>query len=349
MIEEKKCLADFSYDELSFLKEWKFPKYRIDQLYQAIMQYKSYDEITNLPNDLMAKLKENFYDKALVIEKTFVSKDGTEKYLYKLNDGNIIEGVFMPHNYGNTLCVSTQIGCRMGCTFCASGIGGLVRNLTAGEILSQVLCVNKLKNGTIKERAITNVVLMGSGEPLDNFDNTTKFLAMASYEKGINISLRNISLSTCGIAPKIIELADMNLPVTLSISLHAPTDKKRSNLMPINNAHNIFNLIEAAKYYFAKTKRRFTFEYSLIEGENCDTESAQELAHLVKGLPCHINLINLNYVKEKGLRGSNNQMIKDFMKVLDEENISNTLRRSMGNDIEGACGQLRNSVLTEVK
>lgn len=348
MSEMKKSLADFSFDDLSFLSDWNFPKYRIDQLYQAVMQFKGYDEITNLPNILIEKLKANFVDRALEIEKTFTGAGGTEKYLFKLNDGNIIEGVFMPHNYGNTLCVSTQIGCRMGCTFCASGIGGLVRNLTAGEILSQVLCVNRLKNGTVKERAITNVVLMGSGEPLDNFENTTKFLKMASYEKGINISLRNISLSTCGIVPKIIELADMNLPVTLSISLHAPTDKKRSRLMPINDAYNIFNVVEAAKYYFAKTKRRIIFEYSLVEGENSDIESAKELANLVKGLPCHINLINLNFVKEKGLRGSNNQTIKEFMQVLDDEKIANTLRRSMGNDIEGACGQLRNSVLAEV-
>lgn len=343
----KTCLQDYSYEELSFIADWGYPKFRIDQLYNAAIQYKSYDEITNLPKDLIEKLKQNYHDKGLEIFKIYTGKDGSEKYLYRLNDGNIIEGVFMPHNYGNTLCVSTQIGCRMNCSFCASGLNGLVRNLTSGEILSQVLCVNRLKGGDKDKRAVTNVVLMGSGEPLDNFDNVVKFLKTVSYEKGINISLRNISLSTCGIVPKIIELADMNLPVVLTISLHAATDKKRSALMPINKAHNLFSIIEAAKYYFSKTKRRIIFEYSLIEEENSDQESAKELAELVKGLPCHINLIKLNYVKEKGKRGAETKQIKEFMRVLDNYKISNTLRRSMGNDIEGACGQLRNAIIEE--
>ncbi|MDD4316667.1 MAG: 23S rRNA (adenine(2503)-C(2))-methyltransferase RlmN [Clostridia bacterium] len=338
----KPCLQDFSFEELSFITEWGFPRFRVEQVYNAAIQYKSYDNISNLPKALIEKLKENFADRGLEIIKTLSSKDGTEKYLYRLNDGNIIEGVFMPHGYGDTLCVSTQVGCRMGCEFCASGLGGLVRNLTAGEILSQVLCVNALKGGTAAKRAITNIVLMGSGEPLDNFDNTVKFLRLISDERGINISLRNISLSTCGLVPRIIELADMDLPVTLTISLHAPSDKKRTALMPINKAHNLFSVIEAAKYYFEKTKRRIIFEYSFVEGENSDTDSAKQLAALVKGLPCHINLINLNFVEEKGLRGVSAAQIKEFMRILDENNVSNTLRRSMGNDIEGACGQLRN-------
>lgn len=343
----KPCLQDLSYAELSFLADWGYPKFRIDQLYNAIMQYKSYENITNLPSQLIDKLSENYYATGLEILKTYKGKDGSEKYLFKLSDGNIIEGVFMPHNYGNTLCVSTQIGCRMNCSFCASGLNGLIRNLTSGEILSQVLCVNALKGGNKEKRAITNIVLMGSGEPLDNFDNVVKFLKTVSHPKGINVSLRNISLSTCGIAPKIIELADMNLPVVLTISLHAATDKKRSALMPINKAYNIATTIEAAKYYFAKTKRRIIFEYSLIEGDNSDIESARELALLLKGLPCHVNLINLNYVKERGKKGAQTNIIKDFSKELDKHRISNTLRRSMGNDIEGACGQLRNSYITE--
>lgn len=343
----KPCLQEFNFEELSFISDWGFPKFRAEQVYAAAMQYKSYETISNLPSALTNKLRENFADRGLEIIKTLTSKDGTEKYLYRLNDGNIIEGVFMPHNYGNTLCVSTQVGCRMGCEFCASGLGGLVRNLSAGEILSQVLCVNALKGGTAKQRAITNVVLMGSGEPLDNFDNTVKFLRLVSDERGINISLRNISLSTCGIAPRIIQLADMDLPVTLTISLHAPNDKKRQKLMPINKVHNLFSVIEAAKYYFEETKRRIIFEYSLIEGENSQADSARQLAALVKGLPCHINLINLNYVKERGLRGVSSAQIKEFMKILDDNNISNTLRRSMGNDIQGACGQLRNAEIKE--
>ena len=347
MSEELKSLQDFSYDELSFLIEWGFPKFRIDQVYNAVMQGKKYEEISNIPKNLIKKLEDNFFDRSVGIKETFIGKDGTEKYLFILNDGNIIEGVFMPHKYGNTLCVSTQVGCRMGCKFCASGLNGLVRNLSAGEILGQILIVNALQGGTIGQRKITNVVLMGSGEPLDNFDNVIKFLQMVSYEKGINISLRNISLSTCGIAPKIIELADMNLPVTLSISLHSPTDKKRSKLMPINSAYNLFTVIEAAKYYFAKTKRRIIFEYSLIEGENSDEGSALELIRLLRGLPCHINLINLNFVKERGLKGISGNKIKEFMQILDENNISNTLRHSMGNDINGACGQLRNKYMKE--
>ena len=232
----KRCLQDFGYEELNFIEEWGYPKFRADQLYHAVTQYKSYDQISNLPKTLIEKLKQYFYDRGVEIIKTLKAGDKCEKYLYKLNDGNIIEGVFMPHGYGNTLCVSTQIGCRMDCAFCASGLNGLIRNLTAGEILSQVLCVNALKGGKGEKRAITNVTLMGSGEPLDNFDNVVKFLKLVSFEKGLNISLRNISLSTCGITPKIIELADMNLPVVLSISLHAPTDSKRSGLMPINKA-----------------------------------------------------------------------------------------------------------------
>ncbi|MBO7178349.1 MAG: 23S rRNA (adenine(2503)-C(2))-methyltransferase RlmN, partial [Clostridia bacterium] len=281
------------------------------------------------------------------IKERLVGKDGTEKYLYALNDGNVIEGVFMPHRYGNTLCVSTQVGCRMGCAFCASGLGGLIRNLTAGEIIGQVLCVNRLHGGTPKDRAITNVVLMGSGEPLDNYDEVTKFLSILSAEKGINISLRNVSLSTSGLVPKIRELADSNLPVVLTISLHAATDEKRSALMPVNKAYPIKELIDSAKYYFEKTRRRVIFEYALVEGKNSDKKSADELARLLKGFPCHVNLINLNYVKEKGLRGIKGNYIKEFIDNLNKQGISATLRHSMGNDIDGACGQLRVKYLAE--
>lgn len=348
--EKTLSIQDFNYDELSvIIKEWEYPNFRVDQVYIAAFQNKDYDNMTNLPKDLREKLQKRYFATAVTIIQTLTSKDGTEKYLFKLNDGNIIEGVFMPHSYGNTLCVSTQVGCRMNCSFCASGLGGLVRNLTSGEILGQVLTVNTLKGGTIKERSITNVVLMGSGEPLDNFDNVVKFLKEVSHPKGINISLRNISLSTSGLVDKIIELADMNLPVTLTISLHAADDEKRSALMPINKKYNIARVIESAKYYFNKTGRRIIFEYSLIDGENCDKESALKLAKRLKGIPCHVNLINLNYVKERGLKGVKGDTIKEFMDTLTSENISNTLRRSMGNDIEGACGQLRNKYEKESK
>ncbi len=343
-----RCLQDLSYGELlELVLELGQPKFRAGQLYDAIMRHKEYDEITNLPKTLIEKVKENYFATSLKIIERFSGKDGTEKYLYALNDGNVIEGVFMPHRYGNTLCVSTQVGCRMGCAFCASGLGGLIRNLTAGEILGQVLCVNRLKGGTPKDRAITNVVLMGSGEPLDNYQEVTKFLTLVSAEEGINISLRNVSLSTSGIVPKIRELAESGLPVVLTISLHSATDEKRSALMPINKAYPIKELIESAKYYFEKTRRRVIFEYALVENKNSDRKSAEELAHLLKGFPCHVNLINLNYVKEKGLRGIKGNYIREFIDNLNKLGVSATLRHSMGNDIDGACGQLRVKYLAE--
>ncbi|MBQ8178204.1 MAG: 23S rRNA (adenine(2503)-C(2))-methyltransferase RlmN [Clostridia bacterium] len=343
-----KCLQDFSFKELEELVvSLGQPKFRATQLYDLAMRHKEYDEATNIPKGLIDSLKDKYFATSLKIIERLVGKDGTEKYLYALNDGNVVEGVFMPHRYGNTLCVSTQVGCRMGCAFCASGLGGLIRNLTAGEILGQVLCVNRLHGGTPKDRAITNVVLMGSGEPLDNYEEVTKFLELLSYEKGINISLRNVSLSTSGLVPKIKELAESNLPVVLTISLHAATDEKRSALMPVNKAYPIKELIAAAKYYFEKTHRRVIFEYALVEGKNSDKKSAEELAHLLKGFPCHVNLINLNYVKEKGLRGIKGNYIKEFIDNLNKMGISATLRHSMGNDIDGACGQLRVKYLAE--
>ena len=343
-----KCLQDLTFEEIEELVvSLGQPKFRAGQLYDLQMRHKEYDEATNLPKTLIDGIKADYFATSLKIIERLVGKDGTEKYLYALNDGNVIEGVFMPHRYGNTLCVSTQVGCRMGCAFCASGLGGLIRNLSAGEIIGQVLCVNKLHGGTPKDRAITNVVLMGSGEPLDNYDEVTKFLRLLSAEKGINISLRNVSLSTSGLVPKIKELANSNLPVVLTISLHAATDEKRSALMPVNKAYPIKELIDSAKYYFDKTRRRVIFEYALVEGKNSDKKSADELARLLKGFPCHVNLINLNYVKEKGLSGIKGNYIKEFIDNLNKQGISATLRHSMGNDIDGACGQLRVKYLAE--
>ena len=343
-----KCLQDLTFEEIEELVvSLGQPKFRAGQLYDLQMRHKEYDEATNLPKTLIDGIKADYFATSLKIIERLVGKDGTEKYLYALNDGNVIEGVFMPHRYGNTLCVSTQVGCRRGCAFCASGLGGLIRNLSAGEIIGQVLCVNKLHGGTPKDRAITNVVLMGSGEPLDNYDEVTKFLRLLSAEKGINISLRNVSLSTSGLVPKIKELANSNLPVVLTISLHAATDEKRSALMPVNKAYPIKELIDSAKYYFDKTRRRVIFEYALVEGKNSDKKSADELARLLKGFPCHVNLINLNYVKEKGLRGIKGNYIKEFIDNLNKQGISATLRHSMGNDIDGACGQLRVKYLAE--
>ena len=254
-----------------------------------------------------------------------------------------IEGVLMSYKHGNTICISTQVGCRMNCAFCASGLDGLVRNLTAGEMVGEVLAVNNdLGNG---DRQITNIVLMGSGEPLDNYDNVIKFINMISDANGINISKRNISLSTCGLCDKIYNLADDLGGVTLTISLHAPNDKIRGQIMPINKVYNIDEILKAVKYYFDKTGRRIIFEYSMIKGVNDSVDCAKELSLLLKGLPCHVNLINLNYVKEKGLQSSGKEPVQAFLKVLDKNGISATIRRTMGRDIEGACGQLRRKIL----
>ncbi len=340
-------LQDFDYEEIkSRIMELDYPAFRADQVYDMVLRDKEYSEATNLPKDLIAKLAGKFRARAVEVIGRFKGKDA-EKYLFGLEDGNVVEGVYMPHNYGNTLCVSTQAGCRMGCAFCASGIGGLTRNLTSGEILGQVLAANRLNGGTKEKRAVTNIVLMGSGEPLDNYDNVTKFLRQVSAERGLNISQRNISLSTVGLADKIRQLADDGFNVTLTVSLHAPTDEKRNALIPMNRKFPIKEIMDAAKYYFDKTGRRLIFEYSLVEGKNSDAGSAEELSRLLKGLPCHVNLIRLNYVKEKGLRGAKDKDVDNFLAVLEKNKISATLRRSMGNDIEGACGQLRRKFLGE--
>lgn len=319
------------------------PKYRAKQLYIWLQSGVGYDGMSNLPKGFIEKLKADYTAEGVKIEQKLVSRDGTVKYLYLLSDGNIIEGVLMRYKYGNTLCVSTQVGCRMNCAFCASGLDGLIRNLTPAEILGQVIAVNADEGGTVDKRAVTNVVLMGSGEPLDNYDNVTEFLRLINAPEGINVSERNISLSTSGLAPKMRQLADDGFSVTLTLSLHAPDNELRSSLMPVNNAYPIEDVIDAAKYYFDKTGRRIIFEYALIKGKNDTPECADKLYRLLKGLPCHINLIRLNYVKEKGLRASD--AASDFLKKLEEYKLSATVRRTMGSDIEGACGQLRRRYL----
>ena len=309
------------------------PKFRAKQLYEGISKGKAISEITNISKEFKEKLLEVYDDFPLSQHTKLVGKDGTIKYVYKLADGNLIEGVYMSYKYGNTLCVSTQVGCRMGCKFCASTLGGLVRNLSAGEILAQVLFVNKDNGGDLKNRKVTNVVLMGSGEPLDNYDNVIKFLNLVSSENGINISQRNISLSTCGLVDKIKDLANLNLGITLTISLHAPNDALRKQIMPIANRYSIKELIDSVKHY------------SLIDGENDSFDCADELASLLKGLVCHVNLIPLNQVKERGMIGTNRKKAYAFMDRLTNQNISATVRRTIGADIEGACGQLRNKII----
>ncbi|MCH5163899.1 MAG: 23S rRNA (adenine(2503)-C(2))-methyltransferase RlmN [Clostridiales bacterium] len=335
-------LLDFTLSELAEVTGLQ-PAYRVKQLFHGISSGLKVNEISVLPLNVRAELET--FAVGVEIKESFKSVDGSEKYLYELSDGNIIEGVFMPHSYGNTLCVSTQVGCRMNCAFCASGIGGLVRNLTAGEILGQVIAVNRLKGGNKQNRQITNVVLMGSGEPLDNYDNVTKFLSLVSAEDGINISLRNISLSTCGLTENIIRLADDGFNVTLSVSLHATTDESRREIMPIANKYTIAQIVDAVKYYFNKTGRRIIFEYSMIKGKNLDYFDAVRLGRITKGYPCHVNLIMLNPVKEKDLNACSPKDAERFLDRLKENGVSATLRRSFGNDISGACGQLRRSRL----
>ena len=345
----KEILQDLNREEIRELVRNAGEKaFRADQIRLGLMQGKRISELPVSPS-LRALLCERFEDEPVRILKKYVSADGTQKYLFALADGNVVEGVLMAYKYGNTQCVSTQVGCRMGCKFCASTLNGLIRNLTAGEILSQILVVNREQGGTLKDRAVTNVVLMGSGEPLDNYDNVLRFLRNLTAEDGICISARNVSLSTCGLVPAMYRLADEGIPLNLTISLHATNDEDRARVMPVANAYSVADIMKACAYYFSKTGRRYIFEYSLIEGENCDEAHALALAALMKGKPCHVNLIRLNEVKERTLRSVSEKQAYRFLGVLEKNGVSATLRRQMGADIGGACGQLRASYLSENK
>jgi len=338
----KEIIQDLSLGQLeNLIADLGEQKFRAMQLYQGLMQGKDISQISVLSTALKQKLLARFEDCTISIIKTFSSSDGTEKYLFRLADGNVIEGVLMKYKYGNTQCVSTQVGCRMGCKFCASTLGGLVRNLTSGEILSQILKVNALHGGTLSKRAVTNVVLMGSGEPFDNYAHVVSFLRNVSAEGGINISPRNISLSTCGLVDKMYDFAEEGLDINLTVSLHSTKDEERARTMPIANKWKIEEILKACTYYFKKTGRRYIFEYSLIHGENCDERHAKELIALLKGKPCHINLIRLNEVKERTLKATDERASRQFLAMLEKGGLSATLRRQVGADIGGACGQLR--------
>lgn len=343
----KEILQDYNLEELKALvAEYGEKPFRAQQIFVGLMQGK---RISQLPvsSALREKLLERFEEEPVRIYRVFEGADGTKKYLFLLADGNLIEGVLMHYKYGNTQCVSTQVGCRMGCKFCASTLGGLVRNLTAGEILCQILAVNRAEGGTLKERAVTNVVLMGSGEPFDNYDHVVRFLRRLSEEGGICISPRNVSLSTCGLVPGMRRFAEEGLPVNLTVSLHAVTDGERARTMPVANAYPIAEILSACEHYFKRTGRRYLFEYSLIAGENCDEAHALALAALLKGRPCHVNLIRLNEVKERDLKTVTEKDAYRFLGILEKQGISATLRRSMGAEIGGACGQLRAAYLKE--
>ena len=347
----KKILQDLSYEQLeTLIVTMGEKKFRAKQVADGLSQGKSISQISCLSKDLKAKLLQDYEDTPVKIKETFLSSDGTEKYLFELADGNLVEGVLMKYKYGYTQCVSTQVGCRMGCKFCASTLNGLIRNLTSGEILSQILVVNALHKADAvgqgaEKRAVTNIVLMGSGEPLDNYDETIKFLQSVTAETGLHISARNISLSTCGIVPKMYRLAEEKIPVNLTVSLHAVTDEERARTMPVAKAYRIADILKACDYYFEKTGRRYYFEYTLIAGENADERHAEGLINLLKGKPCHINLIRLNEVKERDLKSLDEKTAYRFLGRLEKGGLSATLRRQIGVDIGGACGQLRASYL----
>ena len=323
-------------------------KFRAKQISEWLSRGADIDGMTNLSAKLRQRLNEMAVANPVRILNSYKSKlDETEKFLYALGDGNIIEGVVMRYHHGDTLCVSTQVGCRMGCAFCASTLDGRVRNLTAGEILGQVVAANGHIRQQDPERRIHNIVLMGSGEPLDNYDNVVKFLRLVNDPKGRNISLRNVSLSTCGLVRKMYDFAAEGLPVTLSLSLHAPNDEIRRRIMPVANAYPINEVLDACRYYVEKTGRRVIFEYALIKNVNCEMKHAEELARRLRGLQCHVNLIPLNDVKERNLEAPSKQDVAAFLKRLELKNISATVRREMGADIDGACGQLRRKALQD--
>ena len=313
--------------------------FRAKQLYEwmHVKLARDYDEMTNIPKSLIQKCKENYIYTSLKETTVQTSAiDGTKKFLFELSDGNFVESVWMKYHHGNSVCISSQVGCRMGCRFCASTLDGLERSLLPGEMLDQIYAIERHTG----ER-VSNVVVMGTGEPLDNYDNLLQFIHMLTDENGLNISQRNVTVSTCGIVENMRRLADERLQITLALSLHGSTQEKRAGLMPIANKYDIYDVIDACRYYFDKTGRRVTFEYSLVKGENDTDECAQRLSELVKGMNCHINLIPVNTIKERNFRQSDIDRINKFKNKLEKNRINVTIRREMGRDIDGACGQLR--------
>ena len=328
-----------------WVKTQGYPAFRGKQIFRWIHQGAEFGEMTNLSKEMRENLEQTAIVQPVHVRlKRESPLDGTVKLLYELRDGNCVEGVLMRYKYGVSLCISTQVGCRMGCRFCASTLEGRVRDLTAGEMLGEILCANRLLEE--EDIRVSHVVLMGSGEPLDNYGNVVRFLRLMKEEDGIQLSLRNISLSTCGIVPKMYDLAEEGLPVTLCVSLHAPTDEIRRQTMPIANTWSIAEILEACRNYIRKTGRRVIFEYALSDGLNAEKEHAEQLSRLLRGMQCHVNLIPLNVVRERDMKGIDEKKVQEFLKVLQDNHISATRRREMGDDIEGACGQLRRKVIT---
>lgn len=337
-------LTDMTCAEVSaWCREQGLPAFRGKQIFKWIHQGADFDGMTNLSLSLREQLRGMAVAQPVrIIEERRSRIDETVKFLFGLQDGNCVEGVLMSYHHGHTLCISTQVGCRMGCTFCASTLDGCVRSLTPGEMLGEVLCANRYLGD---KGRVHNIVLMGSGEPLDNYDNVMKFLRLLREPDGVQIGLRNVSLSTCGIVPKMYDLANEDLPVTLSVSLHAPNDDIRRQTMPIARAYPMDQLLAACRNYIDKTGRRVIFEYALVGGLNCEEKHAVELASKLRGMQCHVNLIPLNVVEERDLKGVTEKTVRRFMETLEKLHISVTRRREMGDDIEGACGQLRRKTL----
>ena len=341
---EKKDIKSFTFEQLQQEVAAMGEKaFRAGQLYQWMHQKLAggFDEMTNLSQGFRQRLKEQYaYTHLEMVDRMISGIDQTEKYLFRLEDGNVIESVLMRYHHGNSVCISSQAGCRMGCRFCASTLGGLTRNLKPSEMLDQVYRIQQISG-----QRVSNLVVMGTGEPLDNYDNLIRFLRILTDEKGLNISQRNITVSTCGLVENIRCLAQEGLQITLALSLHASSQEKRRELMPIANKYGLSDVLEACRYYFAKTGRRITFEYSLVGGVNDTVEDAKALAELLGDINCHVNLIPVNPIKERDYVQSDKAAITAFKNKLEKYGINVTIRREMGRDINGACGQLRKSYM----
>lgn len=341
---EKSDIKNLLIEELEeVMKENGFPKFRASQIFKWIYKdVQSFEDMKNLPKNMIEFLDNNFYiGRAVLIDKQ-KSKDGTEKYLLGLHDNNAVECVLMKYKHGYSICISSQVGCRMQCSFCASTEGGLVRNLTSGEMIEEIMATER-ESGV----KVSNIVIMGIGEPFDNYDEVMKFLRIINHKEGINIGMRHITISTSGLVPKIYSFADENLQCNLAVSLHSAIDEVRSRLMPINRKYNIDELMKACDYYVEKTNRRITFEYALINEVNDSKDDAKALVKLLKGKLCHINLIPVNPVTGKEHIRSEQDRIEDFKKILENSGLQVTLRRELGTDIQGACGQLRKNYFIE--
>lgn len=327
-----------------FVTENGFPKFRAKQIFGWIYKgVRDFESMKNLPKDLIAFLRQNAYLDSVTPEKKLVSQiDGTVKYLYRLRDGNFVESVVMKYHHGYTICISSQVGCRMGCAFCQSTKGGKIRDLTVGEIIDQIIYANFDLGITVH-----NIVMMGIGEPLDNYDNVIRFLHLVNLPEGLEIGYRHISLSTCGVVDGIRKLQNENLPITLSISLHAPFDEIRSNMMPINRRYNIAELLKACREYQAVTGRRISFEYTLVEGVNDSRECALQLVKILRGIMCHVNLIPVNKIENGKFDPTKKDAIFAFQKILEERGLTATIRRTLGSDIAASCGQLRSKKMKE--